>query len=335
MKTDFSALSYLSQVRRLRKLAEEALEKYQLGRCRLEFINHGENTTFKVTTSHGKKYLLRIHRKGYHTPQAIGEEIRWLKRLSKTSIPVQKPVPARDGKLLVAIKSSFVGEVRYCDVFEWVEGKIRTRGLTHKDFYLVGELTARLQQSTSGVKTHRDYWSAEGLIGDIGKFGRMKDLEPLLKKDYADFTKARKMVLRKLKAYEKKYPHKMGLIHSDLHFGNVLWQKGEVKPIDFDDCGYGFHIYDLATTWSGGEVHLQRAGHKKKEVESFKQALFEGYRSVSEMTSEDEEIFFYLLHARFMGMMMWLRERQDNPRLVAYRQGYFKKSLKRFRRELL
>src|SRR4029450_890805 len=41
-----------------------------------------------------------------------------------------------------------------------------------------------------------------------------------------------------------------GLIHGDLHHKNVLFHRGEARAIDFDDCGWGFHLYDLAVTLS-------------------------------------------------------------------------------------
>lgn len=41
-----------------------------------------------------------------------------------------------------------------------------------------------------------------------------------------------------------------GLIHGDLHYENVLFHRGEACAIDFDDCGWGFHLYDLVVTLS-------------------------------------------------------------------------------------
>lgn len=37
-----------------------------------------------------------------------------------------------------------------------------------------------------------------------------------------------------------------GLIHTDLHLGNALFHRGTVRLIDFDDCGTGPRLYDLA-----------------------------------------------------------------------------------------
>jgi Ser/Thr protein kinase RdoA (MazF antagonist) len=39
-----------------------------------------------------------------------------------------------------------------------------------------------------------------------------------------------------------------GLVHGDLHLGNVLFVGGEARAIDFDDCGYGPWVYDFAVT---------------------------------------------------------------------------------------
>jgi Ser/Thr protein kinase RdoA (MazF antagonist) len=41
-----------------------------------------------------------------------------------------------------------------------------------------------------------------------------------------------------------------GLIHADLHQENYLFHGKQVRAIDFDDCGYGPFVYDLAVTLS-------------------------------------------------------------------------------------
>jgi Ser/Thr protein kinase RdoA (MazF antagonist) len=33
-----------------------------------------------------------------------------------------------------------------------------------------------------------------------------------------------------------------GLIHADMHLGNALFWRGEVKVIDFDDSGFGYWL---------------------------------------------------------------------------------------------
>ena len=121
MKVPFEQASYLSQVRRLRALSQEALRLYPLRveDCRL--LGHAENTTFRVTANRGRKFLLRIHRNGYHTRAAILEELRWLQDLS-SSILVPKPVQSRQHQLLETVESAAAAQTRHCTVVQTLPG---------------------------------------------------------------------------------------------------------------------------------------------------------------------------------------------------------------------
>jgi len=37
-----------------------------------------------------------------------------------------------------------------------------------------------------------------------------------------------------------------GLVHADLHLGNVLDHHGQARPLDFDDASWGHYALDLA-----------------------------------------------------------------------------------------
>jgi Ser/Thr protein kinase RdoA (MazF antagonist) len=43
-----------------------------------------------------------------------------------------------------------------------------------------------------------------------------------------------------------KGPDAYGLIHADMYPENVLFKAGEVFPIDFEDCGFGYWMWDIA-----------------------------------------------------------------------------------------
>jgi Ser/Thr protein kinase RdoA (MazF antagonist) len=58
-------------------------------------------------------------------------------------------------------------------------------------------------------------------------------------------------------------------IHADLHLGNVLFRRDEVRVIDFDDCGFGYWLYDMA-------VSLRELRHRD-DYQSFRSALIGGY----------------------------------------------------------
>ena len=64
-------------------------------------------------------------------------------------------------------------------------------------------------------------------------------------------------------------PGQTGLIHADLHLGNALFWHDDVRVIDFDDCGFGYWLYDIA-------VALWELRHRD-DYGQFRAALIEGY----------------------------------------------------------
>ena len=43
---------------------------------------------------------------------------------------------------------------------------------------------------------------------------------------------------------------RFGLIHADMRLGNLLVDGERVTLLDFDDCGFGWFLYDLAASLS-------------------------------------------------------------------------------------
>jgi aminoglycoside phosphotransferase (APT) family kinase protein len=39
-----------------------------------------------------------------------------------------------------------------------------------------------------------------------------------------------------------------GIIHRDLHLNNILFHDGEAYVIDFEVCGWGYYLFDVAVT---------------------------------------------------------------------------------------
>lgn len=329
-QTPFSEASYRAQVRRLRLLAKAALDAYPFRVAKLDFIHHGENATFKVTDTRGRCYLLRILRADYHSLDAITEELSWLARIAKTGlVKAPSPVKSRRGRLVEQAEVAAVPQPRYCCVFRWIEGRFINKGLRTRDMHELGALIGKLQNQTLKTKVrHRRYWTAEGLVGKNPKFGSIDTLKGVRAKDQLVITRSRKQVLRKLRRFEMRYPSKLGLIHTDLHFGNVLRATtGRLCPIDFDDCGLGFHAYDLVAPLISAEAAFKRRNRRK--LSALKQALVAGYSEQRPWTREDDAILPYLYLARRLTMLGWLNARWDNPRLRRHMKGAVHRTLKR------
>ena len=65
----------------------------------------------------------------------------------------------------------------------------------------------------------------------------------------------------------------VGLIHADLHLDNALFWRDDVRIIDFDDCGFGYWLYDIA-------VSLWELRHRG-DYEQFRAALDRGLHPAS------------------------------------------------------
>jgi Ser/Thr protein kinase RdoA (MazF antagonist) len=314
VKVPFEQASYLAQVARLRILGEQALARYGLRVEDCRVINHIENTTFRVRTKGGKQFLLRIHRNDYHTPSAILEELRWLQELSKDDqLIVPRPVQSRRGQLLESVGTALVGKPRNCAVLEWIEGRFIDKSLNAAHMRSLGEVISRLHRRGKNRNVReRRYWDAEGLVGTNPKLGPVEDLPGISSSDQKLISDARHSTFRALKRLERVHSRKRGLIHADLHFGNVLMSSGRMAVIDFDDCGFGFLAYDLA-------VPLGALGKDREaKYSALKDALLEGYTRESNWDSDDEKILAHLMTARRIAMLGWLNSRSDNPKLRAY-----------------
>jgi Ser/Thr protein kinase RdoA (MazF antagonist) len=331
---EFHDLTYLAQLRALREIAELALKRYSLGAAKLHFIHYGENATYRVHSKNGT-FLLRINRSDYHTKVGIEEEIEWLNHLTKDkNFLVPKPVASKRGFYVETVEALNIAGLRHCSLFKWTEGRFLRKSLKPKHMYDLGQLIAKIQGHPPLRPTKsRRYWTSEGLVGKKAKFGTVLNLKGLTKAEQRTLNKSRIKVFKKLRAFEKAFPDRQGFIHADLHFGNVFLSNKKMAAIDFDDCGFGFHLYDLAVPLISAEQTLgkKRAG----EFHHFKTALIDGYSSLKKWDQHDEKILPYLVLARRIVAVGWLYSRRDNPRIRKFWPKMGKENIRKIEGQML
>ena len=170
----FETLSYRGQLDRLRRLAEAALAAYGVRPARLLPLAHLENTTFRVETPGGDRYVLRIHRvtgSPVHPPRSAVEvwsELTWLSSLRREAgLAVPEPVPTADGELVtVAVVEGMPGP-RTCVLFQWGEGRFVDAGLTPAHLERVGGFIARLHDHAGGFVPPAGF--ARWRVGDLSR----------------------------------------------------------------------------------------------------------------------------------------------------------------------
>ncbi len=92
--------------------------------ARAELINHTENATFRLDLPGGAKKILRVHRPGYNTSEAVRSELAWAKALREDA-GVLTPI-AVAGANSGLVQSAVVGTSdasQMMVLFEFEEGR--------------------------------------------------------------------------------------------------------------------------------------------------------------------------------------------------------------------
>jgi len=262
-----------AQIARLRGVALSALEQYAVPDGRLTFIAHEENTTFRHDGPAGR-HLVRVHRpqrhgRGVDSAAAVRSELAWLSAIrADTGLAVPEPLTARDGT--TTVEASAGGETRVCSVLRWMDGRIMEDSARPVHLRRIGEAMARLHRQADAWSPPPDFvrirWDHETFFGDRMVYGvtpaaECWDLLPTALRRRFEAVGARTSdVLDR---------GDVGLVHADLHLGNAVFHRGDVRLIDFDDCGFGPRLYELAVAlWELRDEPTYPA---------FRDALLEGY----------------------------------------------------------
>jgi Ser/Thr protein kinase RdoA (MazF antagonist) len=153
------------------------------------------------------------------------------------------------------------------------------------------------------VDFFRPAWSAEGLLGESPLWGRFWDCAGLEKEDRDFLVQLRGRLQGELTAIVPELSY--GLIHADLVRENILVDGERVTFIDFDDCGFGFRLFDLATAL------LRNRG--EPDYSTIRQSLLAGYLYVRpSMQNEVMHLPLFLL-LRALTYIGWVGSRPELP----------------------
>ena len=323
----YRELTRRGRLRRLRKLAEWAVAAYGLSGASLRFIQHGENAIYRVdappcvaiAVEDGpylpNRYVLRIH--VMDDEEAIASELSWLIALSQEAgLPVPAPVPTPNGEHLVRIVTPEMPHGKIVTLLRWLDGRRLDSQLRPPHLTALGQVVARLHASAASWRPPagftRPHWDWDSQLG-----GSMFDhpREELVASMPAQFQEPFEVVSQEAKqAMEAlgKSPEAYGLIHADLYPENVLYKAGQPYPIDFEDCGYGYWMWDIAVAlcrWAWGA-----------EWERMRDAFRDGYAQVRTLPEAQWAQLDLFVATQFATMVLWASEflKHDPVRVAEY-----------------
>ena len=266
----------------------------------LELLNQSENTTYQISrATSGEKLVLRIHRTGYHTLAGIESELDWMEALRQEA-GVRTPAVVRNdaGERVHNIATDEVPEGRWCVFSEFLEGDEPDDADLLSAFPDLGEVTARMHGHARTWKRpvtfERFSWNVETAFGANPHWGHWYDGPGMNDQARTLLRRTVDVLSRRLTQFGTDNA-RFGLVHCDMRLANLLIHQGETKVIDFDDCGFSWFLYDLATALSFREHH--------PDTEELVEAWLTGYRRVGRLSPEEEsEIPSFLMYRRLLAV---------------------------------
>lgn len=258
-------------------LIEGVLTKYDLGGidCCL-FWHRGLSDVYLVETGL-QSYILKISHHHWRSLSDIKFELEFLDFLNQHNLPIACPLKTKSEELWVSVNA--VEGDRYAALFPYAPGEIPQGDLTIEQSIIMGQTLGRLHQASLGFKNttprkalNLEYLLDESLVTITPYIGdRSQDLSYL--------TETIAKIKRQLTGLEQTSPL-WSVCWGDPHSGNVHFTAdNQITLFDFDQCGYGWRVFDLAKFL---QVSLRAGIHRK-----VKDAFFEGYQNVQTLTDAE------------------------------------------------
>jgi Ser/Thr protein kinase RdoA (MazF antagonist) len=316
--SNFSSLPRDEQFNRLQVAARQALEEYPLEIVGVEPLRYVLNAEFLVNayrdggTGEVEQFVVRVNAPGFHSAAEIRSELQWLAGLNQdTNLRVPNPLRTRRGEWVRTVDSELLDGLRHCAVFEYIPGHTIEAEATTKHLTIVGALIAQLHNHGARFDTPsgftRKHWDLEGLQGGMLDVPEEQAFSALNEEEQRVVKAAEKVVeaaINRLGRGSQVY----GLIHADLHLKSFLFDGEDPLVLDFDTCGYGYYIYDLAVVvWNL---------FNREDFAALRKALIDGYRRVRPLSEKEEKHLIHFIAGRLMTQILAWAGRRDDPNLA-------------------
>ncbi|WP_198731822.1 phosphotransferase enzyme family protein [Paracoccus tegillarcae] len=280
------------------QIVERALALWGLEGSAWSLVAARENRVYRVDHP-GGRHALRLHRPGYRSDAELRSELQWVEAVSQGGLSVPLPVPSISGDFLVTVDGCQI------DLVHWLDG--RQMGATGVPLALdnrtglfrsIGQEMARLHRASDAWSPAADFtrpaWDRAGLLGAAPLWGRFWENASLSPADRDLLCQFRSRADQALKELQPDLD--FGLIHADLVRENLLIDGDRIQLIDFDDGGFGYRLFDLATTL--GKTLSE------PDFDDLKAALVEGYRAVRPLDTTHLDLFMALRATTYVGWII-------------------------------
>ena len=301
-----------------RQAAEQALDNWSIKVTNLDIASRSENVVYKVTNQNGERFALRIHRPGYNRLEELESEVVWAEALRKAGVYVPAHIETKDHQFYTRVELGDNKTPHQVGLIEWLDGDSletlvskASKEIIENSFFKLGELMGQVHNQTSNWTPPRGFtrrsWDADGLMGTQPLWGKFWETTELNNEQRKILKSVRSHVYNQLVELDQTKDN-FGLIHADLHARNVLVQGDKLQIIDFDDCGYSWHGYEIAVAETDA---LSSLDPKVITIQEIRNALIEGYRSTRHLNSQIEKELNIFTMVRTLIQLGWANDRRE------------------------
>ena len=283
----------------LLEIANDVLKLYPVEINEISLVNYENNATFKLTAKDGDHYAFRINVNSPRSKSNVEGEVAWVKFLNNSDlVQTARPISNIQGSHVTTFFHQESGRDLYTVMYSWLEGEDVGDEPTPTQLHALGAAMAHMHKLSVDFDLPGDcqvpilndpFWGSPDLLrGDESQLS--DEYKTLVIEAFAEISR------RTNDLYQENKSH---LIHADLHGWNVKWHLDQISVFDFDDCGIGLPIQDLATAL----YYLDTPDQD--------QALLEGYKSVKALpVYEEKDLQMLLMHRRLL-LLNYLYETPD------------------------
>ncbi len=293
--------------------AKIALANYDLGAVSVQIVQHNAGIVYRLEAINGDaRFLLKIHESAgdglMDTPAQLAAQMAWLQALTEDGrIVVQSPIANRQGEFVTQVQLAGLDRLSSVCVQRWITAQ-------HVDDWdepharAVGVLLASLHSISEKWpgSENREFGSYENryLVEAVERLAVTVDLGLISTEQYDLIRRAGQHILAMV-AHLERTKATFGLIHGDLHQGNVLFDGMTALALDYGTFR-SFFLYDLG-------VSLY---HTTFDTVAIRNALVAGYDSVRPLSEAERAALeaFMIMAALFnLAFQVTLQDHRLSP----------------------
>ncbi len=287
---------------------EEALRAWNLQDAHVTKLSLSENATYLIQDATGVRGVLRMHRPGYRTRAEIESELAWLDAIEETGrIHIARAMPTCDGSKLGVFKNP-LGDKQYAVLFNYLRGTTPHDADFTDNLERIGSVAAILHTMSRTWMPPQGFtratYDCNHMFGSTCDYGDWRLTTGIDSTQREVFERVERKIRHELASAASRNAG-FGLIHSDIRSDNlVIADDGTVQLLDFDDCAFGWYMFDLACTFTFDAA--------RDDLEQQIKTYLAGYMNAGgSLNASDFALVPTCFMARQLQMLAWIEFRNE------------------------